>query len=431
MNRALRITLVSFGVLVAATVIGGIGWFVHSQSPGEDARRLEALYRDRRRPPDADNAYMDVYGFAAPAGADPNTHGQARVRWLSRRNEAAETRREDPARDDLRFSATRTRLSERLSEACREGSPRACASVMAESVDAPRLNSRDDLLLSRYDRLLEKNQWFEALPMSDDIVLPAYGDLFEAQRIAFVRLYAMARRGDVEAIGAFLGRDLGFWRMVMRSSDCLITRMIAIAAIRYHFTYANLVLRELPPALVMKAVPPMWSAPLTDEERSMWRVMAGEYAFAISTLRPQQSGSGDDDPLSTKLVNKVLRRIGPNRMLNERAHLYSQLARDFEAPLSQYLRISQRVVAGSSQEDADQMAMYALRTGSVEGMRRAAVLVTQLRSRGVAPIDVEAELGRAELRRPFDDKPFRWIAADHAAVHEGPQARRPAIALYY
>ena len=65
-----------------------------------------------------------------------------------------------------------------------------------------------------------------------------------------------------------------------------------------------------------------------------------------------------------------------------------------------------------------------MRVGSIEGMRRAALLTAQLRERGV-PLDAMAkELSGAELRNPFDGKPFEWSEEEQAVVYAGPDAER-------
>ena len=55
----------------------------------------------------------------------------------------------------------------------------------------------------------------------------------------------------------------------------------------------------IPPAphhvrLVAEAVPPVWQLPLSDDERSLWRAMAGEHQFTKRML--QDAGRPDPDP---------------------------------------------------------------------------------------------------------------------------------------
>jgi hypothetical protein len=62
--------------------------------------------------------------------------------------------------------------------------------------------------------------------------------------------------------------------------------------------------------------------------------------------------------------------------------------------------------------------------GSIEGMRRAALLTAQLRERGVKLEEIAGEVSRAELRNPFDRQPFEWNADEQAVIYVGPDAER-------
>ena len=207
---------------------------------------------------------------------------------------------------------------------------------------------------------------------------------------------------------------------------------------RMHALPDALLLRELPPEKVMAAVPPSWLEPLSDEERSMWRVMAGEYAFSRTVTRDmyEDAGVSPDDEITRDTLDRMLvhirRRVEPPRMLNEIALLYASVARNFEVPLDQYLQASGVVVAGSrDQDDATQTARYALRVGAIEGMRRAALLTAQLRSRSVPESEVPTELQKSALRTPFDEQPFGWDSSERAIAYEGPMQSRRALVLAY
>ena len=57
-------------------------------------------------------------------------------------------------------------------------------------------------------------------------------------------------------------------------------------------------------------------------------------------------------------------------------------------------------------------------------MRRAALLAAQLRERAVPLDQMAREVSSAELRNPFDGKPFEWSAEEQAVVYVGPGAER-------
>jgi hypothetical protein len=64
---------------------------------------------------------------------------------------------------------------------------------------------------------------------------------------------------------------------------------------------------------------------------------------------------------------------------------------------------------------------YVYRTASPEGMRRAALLVAQLRARGVSAEQAAAEVANNSLRDPYTGSPFEWDAARQSVVFTGPE----------
>ena len=435
--RILRIVAIATGVLAALAVVGAFAWLWLSHLPNQQARKFEALYASRPTLDDADNAFLDVYGFDAPAGVDAHAHGAQRISWLRKLHRDAEQAGDDPGNDDLESSRLRTRAARQIFESCQESRARDCAQATRQVTEDQLLSTQEELMLGRYRIVLGRAGWREEMWHSASDPLPRYTGVLDAQRISLIRLRPASLRGDTAAIREALQRDLVFWRRVQKSTDGLIGKMIAIAAIRHHFTYGSLLLRELPPDQVMAAVPPSWQEPLSDEERSMWRVMAGEYAFSRAATRDMYTEPGvNPGEISSETLERVLghirRRVEPPRMLNEIALLYASTARNFEVPLDQYLQASGAVVAASRDQDqATQIARYALRVGDIEGMRRVALLVAQLRSHSVPEADVPAELQKSALRTPFEKQPFGWDSTESAVAYEGHMGSRRALVLAY
>ncbi len=435
MGRALRIGSLVVGIALGTAILSVVGWYLYSQMPSADARRLEALYESRQPVPDAGNAYLDVYGFEAPAKVDAHEHGARRVEWVALTRRDPETSRPDPADGDLEFLSARPRAAKLIDQACSDAAANSCAAAIASLGDQP-LNPHEDLLLTRYETLLGRPDWFEKLLIIGTDPLPAYSGVMEAQRIRLIRLRQAVLRGDHAGVRDALERDLVFWRRMLLSADSLIAKMMAVGGIRRHFVLGNLVLRELPADRLMQSVPPSWLRPLSDEERSLWRVMAGEFAFSRAAMdRALDAGiplseEEDADDLPTRVLGGFLRRIGPPRMLNDHARLLVRVAEGFEVPLERYPQAQAALLAEKLSPQSGDMTQYAMRVGSVEGMRRAALLAARLHARAVPASQVETELARSDLRRPFDGKPFTW-SAEGAIVHQGPEKKRDAIRLPY
>ena len=94
----------------------------------------------------------------------------------------------------------------------------------------------------------------------------------------------LAGQGKVAEVRAGLSADFDYWRGAQLNAETLIAKMIAVAALRNHFFFSNLVLRRLPADQVMSAMPPDWQRPFSDEERSMLLVMGGELLYTKGIL---------------------------------------------------------------------------------------------------------------------------------------------------
>lgn len=64
-------------------------------------------------------------------------------------------------------------------------------------------------------------------------------------------------------------------------------------------------------------------------------------------------------------------------------------------------------------------ARYLSRVADVEGVRRATVVTTELRSREVAIAKMPAELAEHTIRTPYGGEPFAWDAGEQAIVFVG------------
>ena len=108
------------------------------------------------------------------------------------------------------------------------------------------------LALQRYRTLLGYRAWRDDLPPHLSAPLPAYGDVLHGQRLHLLSLRQLAGQGEVAEVRAGLSADFEFWRGAQLNAETLIAKMIAVAALRNHFFFSNLVLRRLPADQVMR-----------------------------------------------------------------------------------------------------------------------------------------------------------------------------------
>jgi len=402
------------------------------EPPSDAVARLKQVFATRPVVADADNAFFDVLGFLAPAGTDPHELGMRRATWLENARAASGDLSPDPGQPALAVRTQRSQILSQVVDACRAAIARACASAL-ERVDDEPLSGVETLLLARYEVLLGRRGWFEIGTTHPENPLPAFDGTIEAQRLLLIRLRRAAAAGDAAQVRATLDRDLAFWRMALESSDVMISKMIALAAIRQHFSFASYVLRELPAERVAEAIPAPWNQEFTAAERSLLRVMAGELLLAEEMLAAEGSSGyarldeSEDERMAPleRLRDRLTSRARRQPDLRDIADEYLSGAMSFAVPLRQYESVSAKIGGKYADSDAGwDVPEYAMRIGSAEGMRRAALLTAQLRSQSVPVAQLPDRLKSSPLRNPYNEQPFVWDPADRAIVFTGPEKRK-------
>jgi hypothetical protein len=415
-------------------VLIAINW--RDRAPSEAVLLARALIENRPEVPASDNAYIYILGFSAPDEADPQQAGEARLAWLKARGYAESSKTPDP----VPGRNMRADRPEHIQEAFRCASGRqSCIAeieknmpILAEWLDP------NDVVLTRYRQLLDRTAWCELVPDDAMIPFPTYSGVFDGQRLHMVALWKQS--GDAAAIRDGLQKDIVFWRTVLRSSDLLITKLIAVGALRQHFAYGNVVLRGVPTAKVLDAIPASWKEEISVEERSMMRALAGEVNFAGQVLDPEfgEHLLGDRTVLERAAGAIVKPFFKRQDYRNQVAEHYMKVARFTEGPFSDYptrFAGDESTVAAKGLFDwlynpiGDWLATvvmpessvysYAARVADIEGARRAALLAAQLRANGVTPENIREQLQQSPLRNPYTDEPFEWDDESGTIVFSG------------
>jgi len=393
---------------------------------------LKNVYADRPAVADADNAFFDVLGFAAPRGVDPHEMGMRRVAWLEKFRTDPSTAGDDPGKPGLDIKASRSPALRQVVDACRAAVARACGAALERVKDNAPLSELEALLLARYDVLLARRGWYELGTTIPHAPLPSYEGAIESQRLMLIRLIDAAAAGDLEKVRDTLSRDLAYWRRMLESSDMLVSKMLALAGIRQHFMLGGHVLRALPSDRVMESIPAQWQEEFRAAELSMRRPMAGELMLSEGLYREIDGSHFEiydneeelQDPVD-RLVNRMADAAHRAPNMGDIADYYLSAVEAFQVPLSQYEAAASDLARSYPPSKLRwNVSQYALRIGSAEGMRRAALLTAQLRSRSVPMAELEARLEESALRNPFNGQPFAWDRADQAIVYTGPEHRK-------
>jgi hypothetical protein len=430
-------SLVAF-VVVLYLVVLAVNW--RDRPPSETALRFAAAYRDRPVVADADNGYVYASGFFVKPGDDPQAAGVRRIAWL--RSVSSDPFHGQPPEKNYDYKSARSAAAQAVSDACREPGSECLMTLEHGSATLAEWSSSERWLFERYQTLISRPGWLETAPLDLQIPLPAYNVVLEGQKLLLVEAWKHAGDKDAAAVRSLLSQDVRFWRHMLESSDILITKMIAIAGLKRHFKLANLVLRRLPPEREAAGRPPEWMEEITLSERSLMRTWVGEWVFLSGMLEQSEWWSYPEDP-------SFIERAGQRALMplfqrqdfrNERAETFERANAELDVPYQAYragVARAEVILSGSHHGElppirlynpvgailrwlgGDAYAGYSPRVVDIEGVRRAALLTSELRSRGVGAAQLAAELPASAIRDPYTGEPLGWDAQKGALTFTG------------
>jgi len=434
-------SLVCLGVAIYLSAVA-INW--RDQEPSPAAIQLASLYHDRPRVADEDNAFIYVMGFVAAAGDDPYQMGLRRLAWLQKSNQLAPLdTTQDPLRERLDYKASRLQAVRDFVDACKPGNPSCAAAFGAGDEVFQQWAASEGWLLQRYQQLIRHGGWRESVPFDIAAPLPSYAPVMDGQKLLLLNAKVLATRGDYARVRSLLGEDLSYWRKVLESSDTLISKMIATAAITRHFELGSQIFRQIRPDHVMSAVPTGWRTPISESERSLRRVLAGEWIFMSAALRHSDVdlyALNDDSVVTGMLRSLSMPLYRPQDSMNRNAAYLLEMTQLLSAPLDRYenavnltaglsertrrealsprslYNVVGRVLIGIGAYD---FGKYARRVADLEGVRRAAFVSVTLRAANVRAPEVNAALNANALREPYHNRPFESDENEGVIIFRG------------
>jgi hypothetical protein len=420
-------------VVVLYLVLLAINW--RDRPPSETALRFAADYRDRPAVADTDNGFVYVTGSFVKPGEDPQAAGVRRIAWLNEEFRKPDHGYIAPPEKEYDFKAARSPAVRAISDACREPGSECLQAMKLGSATLAEWSASERWLLERYQTLIALPAWLETAPLEPQMPLPSYNVATEGQRLLFVEAWKRAGEKDVAGVRNLLSQDVRFWRHTLECSDMLISKMIAVAGLRRHFKFANLVLRRLPAGSEAQARPPEWDAEITRSERSMMRTLVGEWVFASHILEQEKVSDWWPPEEEGTFVKRVFQLAAAplfqkQDFSNEQAVMFVKVNAALDVPYSQYRDAipRARAILNGSQGELPMFRLYnpigaffrwinswnyetySERVVDIEGQRRAALLASELRSRGVTAAQVAAELATSAIRDPYSGEPLGWDA---------------------
>lgn len=222
---------------------------------------------------DKANAYYALYGFKAPAGADPHATGLQFVTAVNAAYASKEGAATDkpPAPDAVKFSG------ESPDKWCPRDKIDCLDAYRANRAPIRRLAQDNALLLQRYRALYRYTVFQETVTRKYMGNLPHLLTAENALTRALIGLDAVD--GNADAAFAALAKDIRFWRQVLQGASSVITKTVASALLDRDFALLAEILKRYQDRPQMLAAAKAALKPLSDQERSFAEAFRGEYAL--------------------------------------------------------------------------------------------------------------------------------------------------------
>jgi hypothetical protein len=419
-------------VVLAYVALLAVNW--SDEAPSKDAIALTRIVASKPDVPDTANAWVFELGLAAPEGQDPLALGLKRKAFMTHYiHSVSQPSLPGP---EIQYRDARSPEIAAIAEACMKGDADCVRLVNADPGSVDRWLASEHWLLERFVRMETLREWKEVIPVDPSAPIGPYQHAIHGQQLLLMHAWKQARDGDSEGARATLHRDFVFWRMVLLSADTLIAKMIANVALKRNLSLGNLVLRDLHAAGKTSAPPAAWLVPITRGERSMRRVFAGEYIFQSSLtssvadkpglVSPNKVGDALMRPLyqpqsTSNLVARSLTRESERFDVDYPAipaatETLPDLAWGEHKVSFAYNPIG-RVIYGAG--GFTDMGGYAVRVSDLEGVRRAALLASEMRENPQAASPACECLRNPRWKNPYTQAPFEWDAKTASIVFTG------------
>ena len=373
-----------------------------------------------------ENTYFYLAGLTAPPGQDPTEFGQ---QCITRFLVAAKNKKEMMAilsggkqscwgqENTLGSQYTSLKICNRQHKSC-------FSQIRVQSTAIYGLAEKDKVLLQRYEQLLTMRQ-FEDIPYYSPLTpFPLFGvtnKLYSA--LSIVKL----QEGNTADFVQRTAAEVKFQRMVLRGNGSLISKFVALAAIRRAAHLTSDVIHAYPKlARQHQTVLLAIAQPLSVPERSLDSAMASEIRFFATNLAPIGEASFFDRWLSHFTLK-------PNATTNYFYHGMRKWRGLSQLPTEQYLAAEQgalaqlpnpwqhgyvsmiynpigKVLAGIG---STPYSSYLRRIIDVDGYLRLVSLQIQISAQQIQESEIPAFLKNTALsfRDPYTGNPMQWEKA--------------------
>jgi hypothetical protein len=243
------------------------------------------------RVPDEENGYYAALGISAPAGANIHAKGIEIVR-IYREAKAKQT---GFLEFDLKKYLGDPQLSftGQMPELYKDKGFSCLAYAKTSKEEIEKLLALNHELLDRYYSLYRYPHYRDSAPPG---LFPLLAPVRNANRLVLLGLAAEANAGRTDVVLDKLRRDIAYWRLVLKESDELITKLVSSANIKMDYLFlSDLISHNKIGRGQLRAVETLVVG-LSPEELNMSGAMRREFEFSIDEVRETKKLIGKPKP---------------------------------------------------------------------------------------------------------------------------------------
>lgn len=372
-----------------------------------------------------DNAYYDMLGFNAPSGIDIHAYGLKQYRTVMTEAEKAKNNKEaykDPPEEPnaINFKGTFTK-DERLLDLATK-----------RSAELDKMLADNHELLARYRQLANAKGIAEPVDDSGPVEampFPKFNNIRNIHQLFLADQIHRATKGDTAGSLAMISKDTLFWRIMLKQSRNLITKLVSVACLSQNYQAVSELIGYKSPDSDEKAILATILAPLTAEEMEMNLAMQGEAQMMYRFITDQRNSQlkisehillskifyKENDTLNngiTPFIEMAKLSTLPSDRLQQEISSFKKL-HPSKKPFISLFNPSGKLLNAIGSPD---FSAYTYKPRNLEVKRRMVLVHLLAKEKGIKSDGMDSFLKQLgpEYANPFTNQPMQWDAKKRA-----------------
>jgi hypothetical protein len=389
-----------------------------------------------------ENAYYAVLGFNAPPGTDIHAKGIEIVQSFE------EALRKNPSLAEFDqkklFGGPELSFMGQLPEFYKDRGFSCLKYAKTSKKDIEKLLADNHQLLDRYYSLYRYPRFRDTAPMAPPGLFPLFAAIRNTNRLMLLSFAQEANAGRMDAVLDGLKRDIGYWRLVLKESNELITKLVAVSIIKTDYLFlSELISRnKIDPAHLQIAGSLM--GPLEPDEVDMSGAMRREFEFTMNGIRAikdsfLQMKSGNEKESRWKIILWPFLKVNASTNIIYPSH--KKLAGAAALPAKDLVSESRKwegtkklklglnafynfvgAIMHKPIGDLENLKYlpYLTRVHDLDGLIRLVSLQFSAKRQGITYANMDAFFKKADVRysNPYTGAPMKWDAGEKCLYFE-------------